>query len=270
MSDQFEFNELIKSLNVTPDEEAKQKAKALFLQKAEEAEQTQTAEHKKTGSVFRKNRRSLFNFAAGMAAMLILTVGILTAYDPSFLTGSVSGGGDIVQYRMFPAGTETPVLDTAQKYSGELSVFHIPGADEDINSQFIKSDGAAFAEGFAYYVTQFGSKADTGKVENTVTKGKVLYVPVNRSDYKADYGNAVCCGEIVLLKASDKVLQKHGYLPCKGQTLNAKDYPVLAGILAPGAEQFTLPDLSGQSPVEGAVWCIAAEGDYPYTRPAGN
>lgn len=277
MSDQFEFDKLIKSLNVTPDEEAKRKAKALFLQKVEEANRTQTAEpqpQQNTLSVkpkgrnfaFRNKRRAFINFAAGMAAMLVLAVGVLTAYNPTFLTGSVSGEGDIIQYRMFPAGTEAPVLDTAQKYIGELSVFHVPGANENINSQFIKSNKITFVEGFAYYVTQSGSKANAGSVENTLTKDGLLYIPVNRSDYKVNYGNAVCCGELVLLKASDRALQKFEYIPCKGQMLKASDYPVLAEILAPGAERFTLPDLSGQSPVEGAVWCIASSEDYPYIR----
>lgn len=281
MSDQFEFDKLIKSLNVTPDEGAKQKAKALFLQKAEEAEQIKTARTQPQpnalpakpigkGFVFWKNKRVFINFAAGMAAMLILAVGILTAYDPTFLTGSVSSGGDIIQYRMFPAGTEIPLLDTAQKYVGELSIFHDPGPDENINSQFAKSNKGAFTEGFSYYVTQSGSKATAGSSENTVKKDGLMYIPVNRSDYKVNYGNTVCCGELILLKASDRALQENGYLPCKGQTFKSSEYPVLAGILASGSLRFTLPDLSGQTPVEGAVWCIVSAGDFPYISISGN
>lgn len=280
MSDKFEFDKLIKSLNVTPDEGAKQKAKALFLQKAEEVEQAQTAqpqsqpntvlEKPKEKGFIRNKRLAFINFAAGMAAMLILTAGIFTAYDPTFLTGSVSSGGDIIQYRMFPAGEKIPIIDTAQKYIGELSVIHVPGINENINCQFIKNNKIIFTKGFSYYVTQSGSKANEDSSENKIIKDGLLYVSVNRSDYKVDYGNAVCCGELVLLKASDRALQKNGYLPCKGQTLKSLDYPVLAGILASGEERFTLPDLSGKSPIEGAVWCVASRGDYPYIRISGN
>lgn len=276
MSDRFELDKLMKSLNITPDEEAKRKAKALFLQTAENVEEVQeiqaeqppikTSKLKRTGFFSRKNKRAFINFAAGMAAMLVLAVGVLTAYDPTFLTGSVTGGGDIIQYRIFPAGTKSPVLDTEQKYLGELSVFHIPGTNEEMNNQFTVSDRDTFAEGFAYYVTQTGSKANIGNIADTVTKDGLLYIPVNLSDYKITYGNAVCYGELVLLKASDRALQKYTYIPCKGQILKASDYPILAGILAPGAATFTLPDLWGQSPVEGAVWCIALEGDYPYIQ----
>lgn len=115
-----------------------------------------------------------------MTAALVLTLDILTAYDPSFLVGTVRGGGNLIQCRAFPAGANVPALDTAHKVAGEL----------------------------------------------------------------------------VLLKASDEVLEKSGYLLCRGQTLNAADYPALAKILANGAETFILPDLSEQSPVPSAVWCI--------------
>ena len=190
MSDQFELDRLMKSLTPTPDEEAKRKAKELFLQTAEEAEGAWTetvrenkAEPKRKSSTFRKSKNDWLHFAAGMAAMLILALGILTAYDPSFLVGTVAGGGDLIQYRAFPAGEKVSELETAQKVAGEL----------------------------------------------------------------------------VLLKASDEALEKSGYLPCRGQTLNAADYPALAKILANGAETFILPDLSEQSPVPGAVWCVVAK-----------
>lgn len=189
MSDQFEFDKLMKSLTPPPDDEAKRKAKALFLQTAEEKDrawnettQENTAKPKRNNFVFHKSRNAWFHFAAGMAAMLILTLGVLTAYDPSFLAGSVRGGGDLLQYRAFPAGAKGHELDTVERVAGEL----------------------------------------------------------------------------VLLKASDDVIEKSGYLPCRGQTLNAAEYPVLAKIFADGAQTFILPDLSEQSPVTGAVWCIAA------------
>lgn len=265
MSDKFELERHIKSLTPAPDKEAKREAKALFLQTAEEAAeawaekaQENTAEPKRKGLLFRirKSRKTWFNFAAGMAATLILAIGILTAYDPAYLSGSVGGGDEMIHYRMFPAGTETLALDTAQKAAGELSLFHLPGEGEEIHGQFTKIDRPAPTGGFAYYTTG----------ENKVTNGGLLYVPVNRSNYKVEYGNSVCYGELVLLKATNLTLKRGGYIPCNGQTLSAADYPVLAGILAPGAEKFTLPDLSEQSPVEGALWCIASRGDYPYIK----
>ena len=39
-----------------------------------------------------------------MTAALVLTLGILTAYDPSFLVGTVRGGGNLIQYRAFTVG----------------------------------------------------------------------------------------------------------------------------------------------------------------------
>ncbi|NLF42894.1 MAG: tail fiber protein [Bacteroidales bacterium] len=189
MSDQFELDRLMKSLTPPPDEEAKKKAKALFLQTAEETERTwteiaqeNTSKPQKKNPVFRKSRNAWLHFAAGMAAMLVLTLGILTAYDPTFLLGSVRSGNGLIQYRAFPAEAKDHELDSVKSVAGEL----------------------------------------------------------------------------VLLKASDEVLEKSGYLPCRGQTLKAADYPALAKILADGAQTFILPDLSDQSPVPGAVWCIVA------------
>lgn len=189
MSDPFEWDKLIKSLTPTPDAETKKKAKALFLQTAEEAErvwtetaQEDTSEPYRKSSFLRKSKNSWFHFIAGAAAMLILSLGVLTAYDSTFLLGSVRSGNDLIQYRAFPAGAKDHELDRAQRVAGEL----------------------------------------------------------------------------VLLKASDEVLLKSGYIPCRGQTLNAADYPALAQILADGAQTFILPDLSAQTPVSGAVWCIVA------------
>lgn len=189
MSDQFKPDKLLKSLTPTPDDKAKERAKALFLQTAEEAEgawseQENKAESKRKNFIFFKDRKVWLSFAAGMAAMLILTLGILT-YDPTFLVGSVRGESNLIHYRTFPAGAEVPAPDTVQKVAGEL----------------------------------------------------------------------------VLLKASDEVLEKIGYIPCRGQTLNAADYPTLAEIFADGAQTFVLPDLSEQSPVAGAVWCITAKSE---------
>ena len=189
MSDQFELERLMKSLTPTPDEEAKKRAKELVLQTAEVAEhawtetaQENTSEPKRKSPVFRKSKNAWLHFAAGMAAMLILTLGVLTAYDPTFLVGSVRNGNDLIEYRAFPVGVKDHELDSVERVAGEL----------------------------------------------------------------------------VLLKASDEVIMKSGYIPCRGQTLNAADYPVLAEIFADGAQTFILPDLSEQSPVPGAVWCIVA------------
>lgn len=191
MSDQFELERLMKSLTPTPDEEAKKRAKELFLQTAEVAEhawtetaQENTSEPKRKSPAFRKSKNAWLHFAAGMAAMLILTLGVLTAYDPTFLVGSVRGGSNLIHYRAFPDGVKVPAPGSTQKVLGEL----------------------------------------------------------------------------VLLKASGEALERSGYIPCRGQTLNVADYPALAEILANGngTGTFILPDLSEQSPVPGAVWCIVA------------
>ena len=307
MSDHKKLDELMQSLNVPPNQEAKQKARELFLQTAEEVKQARNESNIKPSSIFQKNKRSLLSFAAGMAAMLILMVGVLTAYNPEFLTGSVTGTGDIVRYRIFPSEINAPVLDTSQKYLGELSVFHMPGEGEAVHSQFVKCDGRTLnltgdednpalfsvlkdalgydsnatefrlpdytarsvAAGFDYYMTRRGTKADMRGTQDAIIKDGLAYIPVKLSDYKVDYANAVCYGEIVLLKGTDKALRKSGYIPCEGQTLDASDYPMLAKMLAQGEECFTLPDLSGQSPVEGAVYCVANTGDYPYVGTAG-
>lgn len=188
MSDQFELDRLMKSLTPTPDEEAKKQAKALFLQTAKEAERAltetaleDTSEPTRKAPFIRKSRNAWFHFIAGAAAMLVLTVGVLTVYDPSFLAGSVRSGNALIQYRAFPAGAKDHELDVKR-----------------------------------------------------------------------------VAGELVLLKASDEAIEKSGYLPCRGQTLNAADYPALVKIFADGAQTFILPDLSEQSPVPGAVWCIVA------------
>lgn len=65
-----------------------------------------------------------------MTAALVLTLGILTAYDPSFLVGTVRGGGNLIQYRAFTVGANVPALDTAQKVAGELVL--LKASDEAI------------------------------------------------------------------------------------------------------------------------------------------
>ncbi len=307
MSGNKEPDELLRSLGVSPNENKKRTVKELFLQKAEEAERTRNENKIKPSSVFQNKKRSFLSFAAGMAAMLILMAGVLAAYNPEFLTGSLTDTGKIIRYRIFPSGMEDPSPETAQKYLGELSILHAPGEGEMIDSQFVKCDGrtlgvtdggdnrALFAvlktafgydenaeyfdlpdytarftdEGFGYHMACRGAKASAGNIENAVVKDEFIYIPVNFTDYKVDYANSVCYGEIVLMKASGKALQKAGYIPCVGQTLDSSDYPLLADILAPGAERFTLPDLSGLSPVDGAVYCIADTGDYPYLNAEG-
>lgn len=120
-----------------------------------------------------------------MTAAFVLTLGILTACDPSFLVGTVGVGGNLIQYRAFPVGAKDHELVSVESVAGEL----------------------------------------------------------------------------VLLKASDDVIIKNGFIPCRGQTLIAAEYPALAKIFTDGTQTFVLPDLSEQSPIPGAVWCIVAKGE---------
>lgn len=84
MSDYKQLDEIMESFCITPDENAKQNARNLFLQKAGDVKQMKTEKQKLS---LWMNKQSLISFVAGMAAMLILVVGVLSGVDPSFLTG---------------------------------------------------------------------------------------------------------------------------------------------------------------------------------------
>lgn len=89
MSDYREINEVMNQIKPLPDPKAKEKAKAAFLLKAEELMESE----KKCKLKFWKNKQLVYSFASGMAAMLILVVGMMSVLNPEFLTGTVRTTG---------------------------------------------------------------------------------------------------------------------------------------------------------------------------------
>lgn len=127
MSDNKELDEIMKPLNIAPNEVAKQKAKLQFLQKAEESVQMK---NKKLNTNSWFSRQSLLAFATGMAAMLILAAGITSAVNPLFLPGTISSKAKVTRYRIFPSGICAPKINSSDNYLGELSI--LPQAAEGL------------------------------------------------------------------------------------------------------------------------------------------
>lgn len=89
MSDHRELDEIMNHINITPNPAAKEGAKAAFLLKAKEVMKN----GKESKPKLWKNRRLVYSFASGMAAMLILAVGMMSAINPEFLIGTVRTAG---------------------------------------------------------------------------------------------------------------------------------------------------------------------------------
>ena len=89
MSDYREMDKVMNHIKPLPDSKAKEKAKAAFLLKAEEAMENE----KKCKPKFWKNKQLVYSFASGMAAMLILVVGMMSVLNPEFLAGTVRTAG---------------------------------------------------------------------------------------------------------------------------------------------------------------------------------
>lgn len=85
MSDNRELDEVMKHIKLTLNQAAKEKARAVFLQKIDESMES----GKENKQMFWKNKRLLYSFASGMAVMLILVVGLMSAVNPEFLSGTV-------------------------------------------------------------------------------------------------------------------------------------------------------------------------------------
>jgi microcystin-dependent protein len=300
MSDNQNLDEIMKSLTITPNETARQKAKEAFLQKAEEVhkmDDMQPESKAKTKS-FPKRKQLILTFVAGMAAAILMFTGINAAINPTFLTGTLISHSQVVRYRMFPSQGNIPKIGSVDKYLSEVIILYTPDHEWAVNNDYSLCDGrqlslssestlfsairgaygydySAFkfslpdysqtepASDLDYYTVQSGSYPfSDGKTIKTADD--IAYVAEDVTDFSNEYGYSVLCGEVELIKASDKASLQKLFLPCEGQTLLAKDYPVLASIIAPFQKEFTLPDLKGKSPIDGAEYYIAYSGLYTY------
>lgn len=263
---------------------------------------------KKSRSGFWKNKQNLLSFAAGMAMMLIISVGVTAAVNPSYLTGTMSVSSKDVIYRMFPASVRAPDDISPDIYLSELILLHAPRTDLEVYDEFTLCDGKnislgenaalfsvlrgnygydfikyifgipnytgrTFTKDYNFYITQSGLFPSPG--QNTYyTAEDIQYVPYNLENYSDyygyDYSSYFYYGEIVLLKLSDVNTYSDYFIPCEGQTLQPGEYPVLASVFSTD-KPFTLPDLRNSSPVDGAEYYICITGIYPYcdSIPAG-
>jgi hypothetical protein len=144
MSDNKDLDQIIKSLNTTPDEEAKREAKAVFLQKTEEIKKMNETERTikvKPKFKFWINRQAILSFATGMVAMLILVIGVTTAVNPSFLAGTVINKTELTRYRMFPSKVNIPDINSKERYLSELMILFTPEQDFKVEGNFSLCDG---------------------------------------------------------------------------------------------------------------------------------
>lgn len=300
MSDLIKTEEHLKSLDVTPDKEAKARAKAAFLDKAEEIVSTgQNAEVKKAKRKSRK--KAILCFAAGMAAMLIMFVGIRAAYSPAFLTGTITAGGDQIYYRVFPAEVDAPALDDASPYTGELVLLPCPGQEQAYAGNLTACDGKtllmddymsllsvisgqygldwatrsfsvpdyAAVDGFQYCLFTDGAYPYYDENSQVIVNDEFQYVAADFFAYAENADNpqnryGFYLGEIVLLYTAEWETMEEDLLPCEGQTLKSADYPGLAVVLGVTGDHFTLPDLRNEAPVEGAAYFISLGGEIPF------
>ena len=298
MSDHFEFEKLMKSLEVKADPVAKEKARETFLNQAEAV--AAPAKNQGTVKERRKNRkRSILSFAAGMAAMLILFVGIYAAFTPAFLTGTIAGQETVVRYRLFPSETEVAAVGSSSVYTGELMILYTPGSAQTYREELTVCDGKTLSmdsylpllavvsgrygldwqartfcipdytknqltEGFYYCLVTEGLYPYGSDPGESISAAGIRYVAEDFSAGAKNGAYGLYLGELVLLKTANTETLPKELLPCAGQTLKTGDYPVLAALMGISGTSFTLPDLKEKSPVQGASYYLSAGGDSPY------
>lgn len=299
MSDHKELDDLMKPLDIVPDEEAKQKAKALFLEKADKLYKNKGEKQKST---LRISKHNLYSFVAGMAAMLILVIGISSAVNPEFLKGTLVDQKKIIRYRMFPAEIKTPDISTADRYLAEMAILPTPRNNLTVNDTFSICDGsqmvindnpALFAilgsgygfdyskfripdfadklpvSNFSYYLANSVLFSSSGESKGKILTNDIAYIPCDITHELKDYtqSDSLIIGELMLIKANDDSSLTGKLIPCEGQTLSVTDYPYLAAVLGVQTGQITLPDMSSLSPVEGAEYYISNIGGFMYYDP---
>lgn len=298
MGDTKDLGRIMSSLKIHPSEIARQKAKAAFLQKAEESTRSL---HILRKSRFQLSRKAVLTFVAGAASMLILAAGFRSFLNPGFLSGTIAENSGIVRYRAFPPQVTIPSIRTYERYAGEIVLLPAPPGGETIRKEFLKCDGkrydaskyptlfsvlgvcsgnnqtasafrvpdlskSAVVPGFQYYIRCGGEAAVSAGQHTGTEKTSIVYAPENAGASVESLRVSVCYGQIVLLKLPG--LEAYGgFLPCSGQTLRAADYPELSSALGVRAKTFVLPDLRGQSPVSGAGYYICNTGTNPYDDP---
>lgn len=182
----------------------------------------------------------LFAFAAGMIAMLILAVSLVSAVNPSFLAG--------------------------YGYDSNRSTFSLP------NYQSLATPAP-----YRYYIAQSGIFPLRSDQTAQLIAGDLAYY-ADQADYLTNGSNpddTIIASEILLLQVSSPSLVEKFALPCEGQVLKMSDYPILGYILTQNQDSdcsFSLPDVRGQSPVAGAAYYMVTNGTYVYEDPvpAGN
>jgi hypothetical protein len=236
MSDNNELDKFMESLDITPDENAKQKAKEAFLKKAEEVKkmnESEKEEKSKKGFRFWKSKQSILSFVSGMAAMLVLMAGVVTAVNPTFLAGTMTGSSKVIRYRMFDTKTIIPDTIVPEKYISELSILHTPKNNQIISDAYTLCDGKKLSifkysvlfsalsggydsdytkyefgvpnysnkqiSGFSYFIVQSGYFPAPGSKSSEV-KDDIKYVADDIYKDINSYNNNISAGEIVLLK----------------------------------------------------------------------
>lgn len=115
------------------------------------------------------------------------------------------------------------------------------------------------------YMSRSGSfpmRGGGGNANNIVIE-KIVYVPCEAS-FLQYYSGDLQTGEILLVKTDDYSKLNFIVIPCNGQTVTAAEYPEFAAALFPSSDNYTVPDLTGTSPIKGAQFCITVRGKYPF------
>lgn len=233
---------------------------------------------------------------------LVLT-GLFGGYDNGI-------NSDIIMYRMFPP-TDYISAISIESYAryphvGEFKILPDPPATLSLHESFAPCNGESFnygkysilsvivskfygcdentfnvpdfnivgLPGYATYLSNGEDfpRGEGGINKNNIITEKITYVPSDATYLTSSAKfTGLQIGEIVLIKAKDFNEIKESVIPCNGQTVTASEYPQYANAIFPNAPSYTVPDLSGQSPIEGAQYCIAIDGRYPFYEylPAG-
>lgn len=260
-------------------------------------DEKQTACQPRPKSRFKINKQIAISFLAGMVAALILVAGIGTAINPAFLTGTMTNTAPAIRYRIFPEGARLSALYWADKFAGEITILYADKEKWRAWEPYVLCDGGSLkiddwspllwslysaynpetkiftlpdytgtelSEGMSYYISSLPNiQADTSSA--TKIADGLAYIEENYPNSWEDVKDDLLCGEITLFKTSNPDSLSSVYLPCRGQTLKADDYPGLAYLIAPDKKEFTLPDLRGKSPIDGAEFYIVHNGALYYT-----
>lgn len=252
---------------------------------------------------FKITKQGVLTFVGGMALALLLGVGIQAAVNPTFMEGTTSAAGGVTLYQMFYAKGVLPENTEALNYCGEVTPIYIPAGNSVSTRYYMPYSGQSmkvasntalyavlnggvgedsshtnfylpnfnqtpFARNITYFLPTSGAfPYPFGSAEKIA--GDIAYVaaPLPQTDKYSAYNDyTFIVGQVYLLQTKDRELLSGDYLACEGQLLKVEDYPIFNATVAPEQTVFRVPDLSDQSPMEGAEFYICLKGIYVYTK----